>query len=253
MITPGMAQTIAIVNSKGGVGKTTTVINLASCLAEKKKVLIVDLDSQGNATLDMGLSPKQLDAEKKTIIYALAGTKSLLDLVQLDNPAVIPAGQSLASVELPSAQVLREKLQPLISNYDYILFDCAPTLTRTTAAALVASDKVLVPIDLDIKSFAGIGQLFSTVTEINKRGNRGLSVLGVLPTRYQKRHKHDQAMLEQLKKIVEPRFKVFTPIPETTNVKKASRASQPLIKFMPRARGVKEYYELADYIIKYGN
>ncbi|MCA9840430.1 MAG: ParA family protein [Trueperaceae bacterium] len=247
-----MGQVISVVSQKGGVGKTTTVINLASCLAEKKRVLIVDLDSQGNATLDMGLMPTKLDAEKKTIIYALIGTKPLQDMILLDNPAIIPAGQSLVSVELPSTNVLREKLKPLLTEYDYILIDCAPTLTRTTAAALNASDYVLVPIDLDIKSFAGIGQLFATIAEVKQRGNPSLSIIGVLPTRYQKRHKHDQAMLERLKKILESRYKVFTPIPETTNVKKASRASQPLIRFMPRARGVKEYYDLAEYIVNHG-
>lgn len=247
-----MPQVISVVNQKGGVGKTTTVINLAHALADQgKSVLIVDLDPQGNATLDMGLSPIKLDQERKTIVYALAGTLLLETLVIPGNPALIPSGASLASVNIHPTS-LKDRLSGLKQGYDFVLVDCAPTLTSTTAAALLASDRVLIPTDLDIKAIMGMSLLFSTISEARERGNPTLGVLGVLPTRYNRHHKHDQTMLEELsQQLSGHNIKLFSPIPETTNVKKASRASRPLFGFLPRSRGVQEYNELASYIVSY--
>jgi chromosome partitioning protein len=247
-----MGLSISVVNQKGGVGKTTSVINLAQALADKgKSVLIIDIDPQGNATLDMGHSPIKLDQERKTIVYALAGTLLLETLVISGNPALIPSGPSLASVNINPTS-LKERLSGLKQGYDIVLIDCAPTLTSTTAAALLASDRVLIPTDLDIKSIMGMSLLFKTINEIRDRGNPALSVLGVLPTRFNRHYKHDQTMLEELQKQLGGRIKIFTPIPETTNVKKASRASRSLLGFLPRSRGVQEYNELASYIVSHG-
>lgn len=245
-----MPLVIAVVNQKGGVGKTTTVINLAHALADKgKSVLVIDLDPQGNATLDMGHSPIRLDQERKTIVHALAGTLLLETLVIPGNPALIPSGSSLASVTIHPTS-LKDQLSGLKQGYDFVLVDCAPTLTSTTAAALLASDKVLIPTDLDIKSVMGMSLLFKTINEIRDRGNPNLGILGILPTRYNRHYKHDQTMLGELTRQLSGRgLKLFTPIPETTNVKKASRASRPLLGFLPRSKGVQEYNELASYIV----
>lgn len=253
---------IAIANQKGGVGKTTTAVNLSYALINRgKTVLAIDADPQASLTTYLGQDPDQLEDEERTLYFALVEGRPLSSLVIDGSPALIPSGIRLASAEpelignlLASPQnVLRTRLKELRNRYDYILIDCTPSLGLLTINALVAADKVIIPSETEYLASKGIRLLLNTIDKIQSGLNPDLEVLGVLPTKYNQRYTHDQAVLSGVQSGMADRgVRVFEPIARSTAFSKASIEGKAALVATPDAPGVESYYKLADEIITYG-
>lgn len=255
------AKIFAIANQKGGVGKSTSTINIAHVLVEQgKRVLIVDCDPQSSASIICGVTPQQirvLQEEGKTIYFALVKNVSLESLIIGENPSLIPASIRLANAETEmvnpygAASVLREKIEPLRSRFDVILIDCPPTLSMLTVNALSAADAVLIPCKTDYLSIMGIQLLLETIENVRRRVNPTLTIAGILPTLFNARANHDAELLEELKQIASAQnIKVFAPINRATAFDRANSESTSAIESYPATPGVEHYRLVAMHILE---
>jgi chromosome partitioning protein len=251
-----MGKVIPVVNQKGGVAKSTTVVNLSHALARKgKRVLAIDADPQASLTIYFGQDPRHLEEMQQTLYHGLLKNKSLSELVIPGNPALIPASIMLSKAdpelmsEPSSSWVLKEKLNGLLDEYDFILIDCPPTLTLLTLNALSAGNLAIIPAKTDNLSVMGIPLLLETIDKIQKRGNSQLKIFGILPTLYHARNVHDQDILEALKTAFSGKTRVFEPISHSTNFDKSTSLGQPTLLAFPETPGVENYYKLAEELI----
>ncbi len=251
-----MGKTFVLVNQKGGVGKTTSAINIGAYLAEAgKKVLLVDFDSQGNMSSGVGAIK-----EKPTIYEVLAGQCKVEEAVRhtaVDNLDVIPASISLsgAAIELVDQNerefFLKKSLAPLKDKYDYILVDCPPSLGILTLNGLVAADEVLIPMQCEYFAFEGISLLLQTIKRAQKSVNPGLKIGGIFFTMYDSRTKLAQDVVLQVKSY----FKdvVFnTIIPRNIRLSEAPSHGLPICKYDPNCQGARSYKSLAQEVISRG-
>jgi chromosome partitioning protein len=252
-----MSQVLAIVNQKGGVGKTTTAVNLgASLAAQEKRVLLVDLDPQGNATSGVGISREP--GERPTVYQALIGEAQARDGVvstEVPNLSIIPAGSDLVGAELelvPAEQRerrLRDALQPLRGEFDYVLIDCPPSLGLLTINALVAADRVLVPLQCEYYALEGLGSLLRTIELVRGNLNRELELEGVVLTMFDARNN----LARQVAKDVQAHLpgRVYeTVIPRNVRLSEAPSHGRPALLYDIESKGAQSYLQLADELTR---
>ena len=254
-----MSKVVALANQKGGVGKTTSTINLAYALAQKgKRTLAIDFDPQGSLTIYFGYNPDELEDAERTMYSALMGDRLMESLIIGDNPGLIPASISLANTEpelivrimQSSQKVLREKIKGIRDNYDFILIDCPPSLGLLTINALVAADWALIPVKTDNLSFHGVARLFQTIEQIQGDLNTTLRVVGILPTQYNPRNVHDNEILKGVREaLADRRVRIFDPVNRSTAFDKATSLGIPTVAITPDSPGVQSYHQVADALI----
>ena len=251
-----MARVISICNQKGGVGKTTTAVNLASFLAAMGKyVLLVDLDSQANATVGLGV---HVADDKPNIYHSLIidqNPQMILRRTSMFGFDILPSAQSLAgaTVELVSMEERESRLKSVLNsirtNYDYILVDCPPSLGLLTVNGLVASEKVIIPVQCEYYALEGLSQLLKTIDLVRVGLNPDLQVLGVLLTMYDRRNQLSHQVLNEVHKNFPGR--VFDAvIPRTISLAEAPSHGKTILQFDPHSKAAKAYRQLAEEVIK---
>ena len=254
-----MIKTIAIANQKGGVGKTTTVVNLAACMAEKGvKVLLIDMDAQGNATTGCGIRKK--DLQKSSYDLLTDENVKLSDVViktPYHNLWIVPSTMDLAGAELEfaEAQGRAKRLENALKTaetenlFDFILIDCPPSLGLVTINALTAADTVLIPIQCEFFALEGLSQLTNTVKQVKKVYNPQLDIEGVLITMFDGRLNLTMQVLAEVKKYFASKtFK--TVIPRNVRISEAPSHGKPINYYDRGSKGAKAYAELAEEILK---
>jgi chromosome partitioning protein len=242
------ARVLAVANQKGGVAKTTTVVNLAAALVKAgARVLVVDLDAQACATFSLGLDPEDLDAASADALLRAQGSAPILRTA--DGIDLLPATIDLAAADhvLASARgreyVVRDLLEGVRESYDWILLDCSPSLGILTIAALTAADDVLIPLQCETLSHRGVGQLMETIADVQRLTNPSLRVAGLLPTLFDARTTHARAVLADLASRYGVR--VFSPITRSVRFAEAPAAGRSILATAPSSRGAKDYRTLA--------
>lgn len=253
-----MGKMISVGNQKGGVGKTTTTVNLGAALAQLgKKVLIIDSDSQGNATSGLGVERGQV---KKSLYEILVDQEPLENCIlptSSENLDIVPSTISLAAAELELVNVkdrelrLKEAVAPVRDRYDYILVDCPPSLGQLSINAFTASDTILIPVQAEYYALEGLSQLLNTIRLVQKSYNRQFRIEGVLITMLDARTNLGYEVVEEVRKYFQE--KVYkTIISRNIRLSEAPSYGQSVLEYDPRSRGAELYLELAKEVISSG-
>jgi chromosome partitioning protein len=252
-----VSKVIAVFNQKGGVGKTTTNVNLSACIAVRgKKVLVVDIDPQGNTTSGLGIDKKEL---RKTIYDVLIGEEKAEDVIiqtAVENLSIIPSSVQLAGAEIELTgfeereKMLKKALEGIRDEYQYVFIDCPPSLGLLTINALTAADSVLIPIQCEYYALEGVSQLMNTIWLVQRGLNPDLKVEGVVLSMFDGRTNLSIQVVDEVKRY----FKgmVYTTIiPRNVRLAEAPSYGVPILMYDPKSKGAEAYEELADEFIEY--
>ena len=253
-----MGQVICIANQKGGVGKTTTAVNLSAALAlAKKRTLLVDCDPQGNATTGMGIDKGGLEQSLYHALIGLAEPRDVIVETEIETLAVLPSKIELigAEVELIESEsretALKETLKPLVDSFDYLVLDCPPSLSLLTINAMTAATALIVPLQCEFYALEGLGQLFQTVRRIKASVNPHLGIAGILLTMFDSRTNLSNQVAEEaqhhFKELV---FK--TRIPRNVRLGEAPSFGKPIVLYDKTSTGAVSYLHLAKEVLAFG-
>jgi chromosome partitioning protein len=254
---------IAIINQKGGVGKTTTAVNLSACLAEKDyRVLLFDLDPQANATMATGHTPHEL---QHTLYSVLRGVTPLTDVVidtQVSGLQVVPANMDLSEADISFAghlarpYLLRNALRQLSNgdqrSYDFLIFDSPPNLGLLTLNALLAATEMIIPVDSQYHALAGMSALLKMVAEVAQQLDHKVTLLGILMTMFEKNTTLNNAIRDQVIELYGEKV-LQTIIPKNITLGEANLEGMPVIRWAPRSPGAQQYRALADEVLAMGD
>ncbi len=250
-----MGRVISIANQKGGVGKTTTAVNISSILAKRgKKVMLIDADPQGNASSGLGLE-KDMENSLYDVLINDANIEDTLQGTEIKTLKVCPSNMDLAGAEvelvseMSREQRLKEKLDEVKDTYDFVIIDCPPSLGLITLNAFTASDSVLIPVQCEYFALEGLGQLLNTINLVKKHLNKSLEVEGAVLTMYDMRTNLSNQVVKEVKRYFED--KVYkTVIPRNIKLSEAPSFGMPIIMYDAKSKGARAYEKLSRELLK---